>query len=66
MIGLAGALIGRYVSQATGVSDFWVIDLDGRPFPVFWSILGAAVLVAVLALVTRRPQTPPRRPPASG
>ena len=66
VIGLAGALIGRYVSQATGVSDFWVIDLDGRPFPVFWSILGAAVLVAVLALVTRRPQTPPRRPPASG
>ena len=60
VIGLAGALIGRYVSQATGVSDFWVIDLDGRPFPVFWSILGAAVLVAVLALFTRRSQKPPR------
>jgi uncharacterized membrane protein YeaQ/YmgE (transglycosylase-associated protein family) len=62
VIGLIGALVGRFVSEATGVRDFWVIDVDGRPFPVFWSILGAAVLVAVLTLVTRRP--PPPRPPS--
>jgi uncharacterized membrane protein YeaQ/YmgE (transglycosylase-associated protein family) len=55
VIGLVGALVGRFVSEATGVRDLWVIDLDGRPFPVFWSVLGAAVLVGVLALFTRRP-----------
>ena len=64
VIGLVGALIGRFVSEQTGVRDFWVIDLDGRPFPVFWSILGAAVLVAVLALFTRRPPSRPRGPEA--
>ena len=64
VIGLVGALIGRFVSEQTGVRDFWVIDLDGRPFPVFWSILGAAVLVAVLALATRKPR-PPAPPPAA-
>jgi uncharacterized membrane protein YeaQ/YmgE (transglycosylase-associated protein family) len=58
VIGLVGALIGRLVSEQTGIRDFWVIDLDGRPFPVFWSILGAAVLVAVLALFTRRSRPP--------
>lgn len=61
VIGLVGALVGRFVSEATGVQDFWVIDIDGRPFPVFWSILGAAVLVAILTLFTRRP--PPPTPP---
>lgn len=59
VLGLAGALLGRYLSEVTGIRDFWVIDLDGRPFPVFWSILGASALVAVLTLFTRR------RPPPS-
>ncbi|NMC72383.1 MAG: GlsB/YeaQ/YmgE family stress response membrane protein [Myxococcales bacterium] len=62
VVGLVGALLGRFVSEATGVRDFWVIDIRGRPFPVFWSILGAAVLVAVLALCTHR--RPPPAPPA--
>lgn len=60
LLGLIGALVGRFVSEATGVGDFWVIDVDGRRFPVFWSILGATLLVAVLTFFTRRkpPTTP--------
>jgi len=63
VLGLTGALLGRFISAATGVRDFWVIDIRGRPFPVFWSVLGAAVLVSILALFTRR--RPPPAPPAS-
>jgi uncharacterized membrane protein YeaQ/YmgE (transglycosylase-associated protein family) len=61
VIGLVGALLGRLVSEQTGVRDFWVINLGGRPFPVLWSIVGAAVFVAVLALLTRR-RPPPQAP----
>jgi uncharacterized membrane protein YeaQ/YmgE (transglycosylase-associated protein family) len=58
VIGLVGALLGRLVSEVSGIEDFWVIRIGDRPFPVFWSVLGAALLVAVLALFTRRTPTP--------
>jgi hypothetical protein len=29
------------------------VSIDGRPFPIVWSILGGALLVAVLNLITR-------------
>jgi uncharacterized membrane protein YeaQ/YmgE (transglycosylase-associated protein family) len=41
--GFAGALIGIWLSSKTGIHDF----LYFRKIPVFWSVIGAALLIGV-------------------
>ena len=49
VIGLIGALIGTWLSRKLGVPDFYY---QGR-IPVFWSIIGAALFVAIISMLTR-------------
>jgi uncharacterized membrane protein YeaQ/YmgE (transglycosylase-associated protein family) len=34
--------------------ELFVVQIGGRPFPIVWSVIGAALFVAVLALLTGR------------
>lgn len=52
-LGFLGALFGRYLAGALGLPPVLEVDIDSRSFPVVWSILGSALLVAVLGLITR-------------
>jgi uncharacterized membrane protein YeaQ/YmgE (transglycosylase-associated protein family) len=54
-LGLIGALVGAYLARLFGVGDILSIDIGGRPFPVVWSIIGAAIFVALLRLISRPP-----------
>ena len=56
-LGLIGALIGTWMARQTGVPELFVIRVDNQTFPVLWSIIGAAVFVAVLALISGRRKT---------
>ncbi len=47
ILGLIGALIGTWLSRALHIPDF--LYLQG--IPIFWSIAGSAVFVAVLNLM---------------
>jgi len=31
-----------------------VLNIDGQPFPVVWSIIGSAIFSAIVGLLTRR------------
>jgi uncharacterized membrane protein YeaQ/YmgE (transglycosylase-associated protein family) len=53
-LGFIGALVGMWMSRALGLPELFVISIGGERFPVIWSIIGAAVFVAVLSLITRR------------
>jgi uncharacterized membrane protein YeaQ/YmgE (transglycosylase-associated protein family) len=53
-LGFIGALIGMWMSRKLGLPELFVISIGGERFPVIWSIVGAALFVAVLSLVTRR------------
>jgi uncharacterized membrane protein YeaQ/YmgE (transglycosylase-associated protein family) len=53
-LGFIGALIGMWMSRKLGLPELFVISIGGERFPVIWSIIGAALFVAVLSLVTRR------------
>jgi uncharacterized membrane protein YeaQ/YmgE (transglycosylase-associated protein family) len=53
-IGFIGALIGSWAVKQFGLPEIYVLKIGNTSFPIVWSIIGAAVLVAVLGLLTRR------------
>ena len=54
VIGFLGALVGMFVANELGLPQVLAVAIDGHPFPLFWSIIGGALLVAIVNLFTRR------------
>lgn len=53
VLGFIGALLGEWLC-ATGLPELFVVQIGGRPFPIVWSVIGAALFVAILALLSGR------------
>lgn len=53
-LGFIGALIGPWVAQQLGLPEPFSVSIEGESFPILWSIIGAALFVAVIHLVSRR------------
>ena len=53
-LGFVGALLGTWLSSVLGLPDLFTVNLGGTGFPIVWSIIGAALFVAVLSLLTRK------------
>lgn len=53
-LGFIGALLGLYLAGALGLPELFAVNIGGKSFPIIWSIIGAALFVAVLSLFTRR------------
>ena len=53
-LGFVGALLGPWVAGKLGLSEPFMVNIGGHPFPVLWSIIGAAVFVAIIHLFSRR------------
>lgn len=51
-IGFIGSIVGAYASQALHLPELWTIRVEGHPFPIVWSIIGAALFVAIIHLVS--------------
>ena len=54
-VGFVGALIGMFVAGALHLPEILAVSIDGRPFPIVWSIIGGAILVALVNAVAYRP-----------
>jgi len=54
VLGFIGALLGPWVARALKLSEPLMVNIGGQPFPVLWSIIGAALFVALLHLISRR------------
>lgn len=52
-LGFVGALIGLWLSRKLGLPELFMIHIGGTGFPIIWSIIGAALFVAVIALLSR-------------
>lgn len=52
-VGLIGAIIGRWIATELGLPELWTIMIGGSPFPIIWSIIGAALFTAVLGAFMR-------------
>lgn len=52
--GFVGALIGPWLAVRLKLPEPLLISVGGHSFPVLWSIIGAALFVALIHLVSRR------------
>jgi uncharacterized membrane protein YeaQ/YmgE (transglycosylase-associated protein family) len=53
-LGFIGALLGTWLARQLGLPELVAIPVAGMKFPIVWSIIGAALFVAVISLVSRR------------
>ena len=53
-LGFIGALLGSWIAGQLHLPELIVIPVDGTHFPVIWSIIGAALFVALINLISRR------------
>ncbi len=51
-VGFIGALLGTWIARAMRLPELIAVTIDRHPFPVLWSILGAALFVAVVHLIS--------------
>ncbi len=54
VLGFIGALIGPWIAGKLGLPEPFVLRVAGESFPVLWSIIGAALFVGLIHLVSRR------------
>ena len=53
-LGFVGAVIGMWLAGLAKLPELWNISIGGTKFPIIWSIIGSALFVAVIGLITRR------------
>lgn len=53
-VGFVGALLGPWVAGQMKLSEPFMLHVAGQSFPVLWSIIGAALFVALIHLISRR------------
>jgi uncharacterized membrane protein YeaQ/YmgE (transglycosylase-associated protein family) len=51
-VGFVGALLGTFIAAHFHFPELFVVAVDGRAFPVLWSIIGAALFVALIHLIS--------------
>jgi uncharacterized membrane protein YeaQ/YmgE (transglycosylase-associated protein family) len=54
-LGFIGALLGMWLARALGLPEVFAIRVGDSTFPIVWSIVGSALFVAIIGLVSRRP-----------
>lgn len=53
-LGFIGALLGTWLAGVLGLAELLPVQIGGHPFPIIWSIIGAALFVALLNLLRPR------------
>lgn len=53
-LGFIGALLGPWVARQLGLAEPFMLNLSGQSFPIVWSMIGAALFVALLHLLSGR------------
>ena len=52
-LGFIGSLLGPWIAQALHLPEPWLVIIGGHAFPILWSILGAALVVAAIHVFFR-------------
>lgn len=53
VVGFIGAYIGLWVAGKMGLPDFFTVNVEGKPFPIIWAIIGSAIFTFMVALLRR-------------
>ena len=52
-LGFIGAVLGMWLARKLGLPELFPIQIGTTSFPIVWSIIGSALFVAIIALLTR-------------
>jgi uncharacterized membrane protein YeaQ/YmgE (transglycosylase-associated protein family) len=53
-VGFVGALLGTFIAGQLRLPELLMVSVEGRAFPILWSIIGAALFVALVHLLSGR------------
>jgi uncharacterized membrane protein YeaQ/YmgE (transglycosylase-associated protein family) len=53
-LGFVGALLGMWLARMMHLPELFSVQIGTTNFPIVWSIIGSALFVAVITLLTRR------------
>jgi uncharacterized membrane protein YeaQ/YmgE (transglycosylase-associated protein family) len=53
IVGFIGAYIGLWLAGKIGLPEFFTINVDGKPFPIIWAVIGSAIFTFIVALLRR-------------
>jgi len=53
VVGFIGAYIGMWIAGKFGLPEIFVINIEGRPFPIVWAVIGSAIFTLLVALIRR-------------
>jgi uncharacterized membrane protein YeaQ/YmgE (transglycosylase-associated protein family) len=54
ILGFLGAVVGTWIAAQFHLPDFLEVNVGGQNFPLFWAVIGSAVLTAVIGWVSHR------------
>jgi uncharacterized membrane protein YeaQ/YmgE (transglycosylase-associated protein family) len=52
-LGFVGAVLGMWLSRQLGLPELFSVRIGTTNFPIIWSIIGSALFVAIISLLTR-------------
>ena len=52
-LGFVGAVLGMWLARQLGLPELFAIQIGTTSFPIIWSIIGSALFVAIISLLTR-------------
>ncbi|MDQ1639704.1 MAG: hypothetical protein QOF62_3043 [Pyrinomonadaceae bacterium] len=52
-LGFIGALLGMWLARSLGLPELFSVQIGTTSFPIIWSIIGSALFVAIIALISR-------------
>src|SRR5215203_5930311 len=53
VVGFIGAWLGLWLAAKMGLPELFTINIEGKPFPIIWAIIGSALFTLVMALIRR-------------
>ncbi len=54
VLGLIGAVLGTWLARKVGMGEILAVSVGGQTFPIVWSVIGAALFVAILSFLRPR------------
>jgi uncharacterized membrane protein YeaQ/YmgE (transglycosylase-associated protein family) len=55
-LGFVGALLGMWLARHLHLPEIFSVSIGRESFPVVWSIIGSALFVGILSMLTRPPR----------
>lgn len=53
VVGFIGAWIGLWIAAKMHLPELFAINIEGKPFPIIWAIIGSALFTLIMALIRR-------------